>query len=325
MHAAGIDSQAWRQHAWVNRLQSLVLLVLMGVFLALLGWLLWGVEGIVLLLVTGLIGIVLNPGVSPRWVMRIYGASQIGPGQAPEILALASELAARAGLPTPPALYYVPSRMLNAFAVGSRNNSAIAITDGLLRQLRIRELAGVLAHEVSHIRSNDLWVMGLADIFSRATSLLSLLGQLLLIVNLPLLLFSAVTINWFAIVLLIFAPTLSAMAQLALARTREYDADLNAVRLTADPDGLASALAKIEAAQGGWLERIFLPGRRIPDPSLLRTHPETRQRIARLTALKSEFTDDGQAGGLRSAADVHSGFGQPVSHPPRWHVSGLWH
>jgi len=81
-----------------------------------------------------------------------------------------------------------------------------------------------------------MWVMGLADLFSRLTSTLSLFGQFLLLLNLPLLMFSNVGISWFAILILIFAPSISALAQLGLSRTREYHADLNAVRLTGDPD-----------------------------------------------------------------------------------------
>jgi heat shock protein HtpX len=167
--------------------------------------------------------------------------------------------------------------------------------------------------------------MGVADVFSRGTSLLSLVGQLLLVLNLPLVLFSEVSFNWFAILLLVFAPSLSALAQLALSRTREYDADLNAARLTGDPESLARALARIERTQGGWWERIFLPGRRIPDPSLLRTHPQTRERVERLMALRPAFGAAGDLPVTRPAIDVRSGFGRPVVRPPRWHVSGLWH
>jgi heat shock protein HtpX len=257
--------------------------------------------------------------------MGLYGASRIGPNSAPALWSAVARLAERARLPARPALYYVPSGMLNAFAVGNPRQSAIAVTDGLIRQLSFRELVGVLAHEMSHIRSNDLWVMGLADMFSRATSLLSLMGLILLFMNLPLVLFGVATINWLAIVLLIFAPTLSALAQLALSRNREYDADLNAVRLTGDPDGLASALAKIERVQGGWLERIFMPGRGVPDPSLLRTHPETPQRIGRLMALKPAYRDADLLGEWDAAHDGHREIGAPVRRRPRWHVSGLWH
>jgi heat shock protein HtpX len=321
----GIDSDVWLQHAWRNRVQSLALLVAMGAFLAVLGWLIWGPDGILILVVVGVIGVAMNPSISPWWIMRLYGARSIRPQQAPQLWSMVSALAARAQLPTTPDLYYVPSTMLNAFAVGTRNQAAIAITDGLLRRLTLNELAGVLAHEISHIRNNDLWVMGLADLFSRATSLLSLMGQLLLLLNIPLILFGQVAINWLAIFLLVFAPSLSALAQLALSRTREYDADLNAARLTGDPEGLAKALKKIERIQGGWLERIFMPGRRVPEPSLLRTHPQTDERIARLLALKQQIPDFDSEMLLDPTSELTSILGKPIVRVPGWHISGLWH
>ena len=321
----GIDPAIWLQHAWRNRLQSLTLLAAMAGFLALLGWLVWGPDGILLLVVVGVFGVLMNPSVSPWWVMRLYGARPISPRQAPQLWSLVQRLTVRAQLQNTPDLYHVPSSMLNAFAVGTRRQAAVAVTDGLLRNLETREIVGVLAHEISHIRNNDLWVMGLADLFSRATNLLSLVGQFLLVLNLPLLLFGQEVFNWFAILLLIFAPNLSALAQLALSRTREYDADLNAARMTSDPEGLARALAKIERVQGGWLERIFMPGRRVPEPSLLRTHPRTDERIARLLALKPQLGDVDPELLAGSTFDLASTFGRPVVRSPGWHISGLWH
>lgn len=324
--ANSIDTIVWRQHAWRNRFQSVLLLVVMAGFLALLGWLLWGWDGLFVLVSVGVVAVLTNPAFSPWLVMRMYGARPLGHDEAPVLWRAVSELTARAGLASRPALFYVPSRMLNAFAVGTPEQSAIAVTDGLLRRLELEELIAVLAHEVSHIRSNDLWVMGLADLFSRATSLLSLLGQFLLLLNLPLILFSQVTISWWAILLLIFAPNLSALAQLALSRTREYDADLNAARLTGNPEGLARALAKIERVQGDWLERIFLPGRRVPEPSILRTHPETEERITRLMALKPEFEDTTHPWARRATApDIDAGLGGRVQRVPHWHMNGLWY
>lgn len=324
MRNVGVDPNAWRQHAWLNRVQSLALLGFMGGFLALLGWLLWGADGMLLLLVTGMVGVLLNPSISPRWVMRLYGAARLRPEQAPALAEAVELLSARARLPAPPALYLVPSRTLNAFAVGTPQQSAVALTHGLVQTLNLRELVGVLAHEMSHIRNNDLWVMGLADMFSRATSLLSLVGQMLFFLNLPLLLIGAAPIDWWVIGLLIFAPSLSAIAQLALSRTREYDADLNAVGLTGDPEGLAGALLKIEQVQGGWLERVLLPGRRIPDPSLLRTHPKTADRIRRLMSLR-RVAAAGRLGLPAFAAGQRVLLHAPPSRPPRWHISGLWH
>ena len=274
------------RHKLMNWLHSLLMLAGMTAVLALLGWFLGGAELMIwsIFLTLGLF--LLTPHISPRMVLRLYGARPLQPVEAPRLHELVAELARRADLPRPPRLYYVPSRVMNAFAVGRRDDAAVGVTDGLLRQLNLRELAGVLAHEISHIRNNDMWVMGLADMMSRTADMLSLFGQLLLFVNLPLLLFGQVRISWLAILVLLFAPSLIALLQLALSRTREFDADLGAVTLTGDPEGLASALSRLERQQRSWLGRILLPGRREPEPSLLRTHPATEERIARLRALR---------------------------------------
>ncbi|MBR9883667.1 MAG: M48 family metalloprotease, partial [Oceanospirillales bacterium] len=242
-------------------------------------------------------------------------------GQLPALDQVLEWLCERAGLETAPRLYLIPSRVMNAFSVGTRGRSAIALSDAMIRRLSLRELVGVLAHEVSHIRHNDLWVMGLADLFSRLTSLLSFVGQALLVLNLPLLLLGLVTINWWLILLLVIAPVVSALAQLALSRTREYAADLNAARLTGDPEGLAHALDVIEQAQGGWLEHILMPGRRVPEPSLLRTHPQTHERVERLNALKQELDEDGA---LPLDALLHRFDHPEVRHTPRRRFWGTW-
>jgi heat shock protein HtpX len=231
-------------------------------------------------------------------------------------------LAARAGLPAAPTLYYVPSAMINAFAVGTRGNSAIAVTDALLRALSPRELAGVLAHELSHVRNNDMWVMELADLFSRMTSWFSSVGQILLVINLPLTMFSEYAVSWAAILILVLAPTLSALMQLALSRIREYDADLGATELTGDPRGLALALVKMERYQGRFIEQIFFPGRRLPDPSLLRTHPPTQERIERLLELEPAAAAVPHP---PSVASLASAAFPPVERRPGWHLNGVWY
>ena len=320
-----IDTTIWYRHVWRNRIQSVILLLTMALFLTLLGTLLWGPDGVWFMLTVGAMAVLLGPTVSPQWVMRLYGARKLSADEAPALHQMVRELAERADIGHVPEIYYLPSSMLNAFAVGNSRQSAIAVTDGLLRHLTQRELFGVLAHEISHVRNNDLFVMGLADTFSRATSTLSLMGQFLLLLNLPLILLSGATISWFAIFLLVFAPTLSSLAQLALSRTREFDADLGAAWLTRDPEGLASALEKIEQIQGSWLERIFMPGRGIPEPSVLRTHPDTSERIARLMSLKARLGGAEPALPDRPAPWVSTLDG-PVERPPRWHMgSGLWH
>ncbi|HHM05119.1 MAG TPA: peptidase M48 [Gammaproteobacteria bacterium] len=298
------------------------MLATMAAFLALLGYLLWGGDGLWILMLSGMLMAVGAPAVTPRLTMRLYHARPLSAAEAPRLRALVRDLAYRAGLPEAPQLYYVPSAMVNAFTVGGANDAAIAVTDGLLHKLNVRELRGVLAHEISHIRNKDTWVMGLADLFHRLTSALSLFGQFLLLLNLPLILFSGVTINGWAVALLIFAPTLSVLAQLGLSRSREYDADLGAARLTGDPEGLAQALLKMERVQGGWIERLFLPGRRLPEPSWLRTHPPTEERVQRLLALQQE--------GQGQELSGHSGEPwietRPVRRHPRWRPgSGVWY
>jgi heat shock protein HtpX len=283
-----MDQELLAEHRWLNLAQTALLVSGMVLVLWLSARYLlgdaagWYVAAVLLLFLW------LAPSLSPRLILRMYRAERLTPGSAPSITGLVGELARRAGLERVPEVYYIPSRMLNAFAVGDQENAAIGLTDGLLRRLSQRELAGVLAHELSHIRHNDTRVMGLADTVSRLTEMLSLLGQLLLIVGLPFWLLGLWDVSFLGVALLIFAPVVNALLQLALSRTREFHADLEAARLTSDPGGLAAALAKLERYQGGWLEQVLMPGRRNPDPSLLRTHPRTEERIERLLQLAPE-------------------------------------
>jgi len=225
--------------------------------------------------------------VSPALVLRLYGARPLSPPEAPTLFRVVTALAARAELARVPALYYQPSRIINAFAVGRHDDSAICLSDGLLRALNQEELMGVLAHEISHIRNNDRWMMGLADAVSRLTRMFSWMGQLLLLLNLPMLILGGDTFPWPLVLLLTGAPILSFLLQLALSRTREYDADLDAATLTGNPRGLANALAKMEQLRGSWLERLLQSGRRLPEPSVFRTHPDSADRIRRLLELEA--------------------------------------
>ena len=167
--------------------------------------------------------------------LRLYRARALHPHEAPEIWALLRELPARAGLPATPVPHYVPSGVVNAFATGSKQEASIALTDGLLRSLSPRELAGVLAHEIAHITNEDLRVMRLADSVSRLTSLLALMGQIAILLNLPALLVGAAEVYWPGLLLLAASPQLALLAQLGLSRVREFDADRLAAELTGDP------------------------------------------------------------------------------------------
>jgi len=209
--------------------------------------------------------------------------------------------------------------------MGTCNDAVIGLTDGLFRTLNIREITAVIAHEISHIANNDVRVMGIADFISRSTHFFSLIGQISLILNFPLLLFHQSTIPWGAILLLIFAPTISGLLQLALSRTREFEADLDAARITGDPEGLSSALQKLDIAQKSFLKRIFFPGLGEGDPSLLRTHPPTEERIRRLMELREELPLQEPISFIEELVLPEDLF-PPQLRPPSWRIiTGLWH
>lgn len=316
-----MDVQLAQRHRALNRLQSASLLLAMALLLALVGWLFAGMLGLVWSLVLAATLALLSPSVSPRFILRMYQARELSPHQVPGLHRLVGELARRAGLDRPPRLFYVPSRVLNAFALGYSGQSYLVVSEGVLRKLTPRELTGVLAHEISHIRHNDTTVMGLADLFSRLTGILSTAGQLLLFFNLPLVLFSDYHINWWAILALIAAPVVSSLIQLALSRAREYDADIGAAELTGDPEGLAAALHKIERYQNNMLEQIVMPGRGVPEPSILRTHPHTRDRLERLRSLQTVHPplDPGETA-IPDSLTRPSG-----PRRPRWRTMGMWY
>ncbi|WP_088345904.1 MULTISPECIES: zinc metalloprotease HtpX [Rhodomicrobium] len=304
-----------------NLLHSVVLIGGIGLIMAVCAWLLWGRPGVIwsFALILGLL--LLSPRIAPEIIMRMYGARRVTPLQGAPVLRVVAELSGRAGLPAAPVLYIIPSPVINAFATGTRSDSILAITQGLLNRLNPRELSGVLAHEIAHIRHNDLWIMNLADTMSRFTHFMSIAGVFLFLFSLPIALMGGQGFPWLGILLLYFAPTASNLLQLGLSRAREYEADLEGARLSGDPGALASALHKIESYQGRIWENIFMPGRNVPVPSLLRTHPPTEERIRRLLALRKPPRSPLEVPELGGVAAHFT----PRRERPRYHLTGLWH
>jgi heat shock protein HtpX len=310
--------ETWLRHAWVNRLQTaLLVLALLGIG-AFAGALLFGRDGMWITFGACLVALVIQPATASRLTLRLYRARPITLHEAPGLWRIAHELAARAGLQQVPALHYVPSSVVNAFAVGSRRKAAIALTGGLLRALQAREIAGVLAHEIAHIAHGDLRVMGLADYVSRLTGAFAVLGTVLVVLALPRLVVDPEAVNLTGLLLLAVSPHLALLAQLGLSRVREFDADLKAAALTGDPAGLAAALTKIERANRGW-RAWLLPGWGNPEPSWLRTHPASEERIRRLLALKQP---ERAAPAFETFAP--SEWPSASLRPPRWYPGGYW-
>ncbi len=325
-------------HRAQNDLHTILLILGMVILLAVSGYLLFGVIGLLILVAGGAFFIFGGQSVTPKLVLRMYKAKPVAVEQDSQLYSIVEELVKRAGLSNMPQLYYIPSKMINAFATGTRNNALIGITDGILRALNGSEIAAVLAHEISHIKNNDVRVMRIADMISRVTHFLSGIGQLLLLINLPLVFSGKGNISWFAIAILIFAPNIAALMQLGLSRAREYDADLGAAELTKNPRALASALQKIEQLHASLLQRIMLPGRKVPEPSLLRTHPHTDDRIERLMLIEKEL--QAQDSDMLKPPKWQSNLLPDAESPiqpqskntpsigiriPRWHINGLWY
>lgn len=318
---AYLDEEQRRRARLRNIAQSFALVGGIGVITALSAYTLFGQTGVAwALIIVGVFSLI-GPRVAPNAIMRMFNARPIDHSRGSEIVRLVQLLSQRAGLKAAPRLYVIPSQTMNAFAVGAPSSYSLGVTEGLLRRLDFRELAGVLAHEITHVRNNDIWVMSLADILSRFTRSMSFFAIFLFFLSVPATVFTGTPVPWTAIALLYFAPTLSSLLQLALSRSREFDADLGGASLTGDPEGLALALGKLERYQGRLWEDIFMPGRGIPIPSVLRTHPQTSERIARLMALKKPETAPlpfrnpwGHAAGI-----------SPFPPQPRYHwTTGFW-
>jgi heat shock protein HtpX len=313
-------------HRLLNGAQALALLIGMGLLLAWVGWFVAGTVGLGGFLAMGLAFLFVSPRFSPRLILRLYRARPLMSGEVPGLLRLVEALAVRAELTALPRLFYIASPVMNAFTVGRRANASLALTDGLLRNLTARELTGVLAHEIAHVRHNDIWIMGLADSASRLVWLGSLFGQALLIINLPLVLLDQVMLPWLPILILLAAPTLSALLQLGLSRNREFEADRVAAQLTGDPRGLALALDKLERYQRGLFERILLPGRREPQPSLLRTHPSSEERIRRLLELERDLAPEPAAAfALADWPEFFPADWPTITRPAARRWSGVWY
>ncbi|MFY0990754.1 zinc metalloprotease HtpX [Halomonas sp. C05BenzN] len=273
----------WRSRL-KNGLQTLLIMGALSLVLAVPGYLLAGGFGVLVSLGFVVAGAFASSWVPARFILADAGAGLLDRHQAPTLYRVLDALYRRAGLTRAPQLFYAPSPELNAFAVGTRHDGGIAVTDGLLRTLTLRELAGVLAHEVSHLRHGDTRVMSMAAAMTRLTLWLTTLLQLSLLVMLPLILAGEIRLPWGLLLVVAVSPTLSTLLQLALSRNREYTADLDAVALTGDPEGLASALAVLEHHHGRWLATLF--GRQPPQGlDWLRTHPPTEERIRRLMAV----------------------------------------
>ncbi|TQF76687.1 zinc metalloprotease HtpX [Elioraea sp. Yellowstone] len=238
---------------------------------------------------------------SDKVVLRMAGARPIGPADAPRLYALTEQLARRAGLPMP-ALYVIDEEQPNAFATGrDPANAAVAVNAGLLRHLSEEEVAGVIAHELAHIRNRDTLIMTVTATIAGAISMLAQFGFLFRggdSRNNP---FGPIGL----ILMLILAPLAAMLVQMAISRSREYEADRVGAEICGNPRWLASALVTLQnaarqienhhAEANPALAHMFiinpLSGARMDN--LFSTHPSTENRVRALLELAARRDGDG--------------------------------
>ena len=272
-----LRKKAVESHQWWNTAQSILQLGTLTGLLSLLGWLLAGTLGIAFATGTVLFTLWFLPRLSPAILMRWHQGRMLRTEELPWLYQIQKDLANRAGFVRSPALYYVPSSALNAFAVGNRQEGGIAVTDGLLRTLSYREVRAVLAHEMTHLQHNDVSVILISSIVGRLIQWLAWSGIALILFSLPLSWLYEKPVPWPWLLLVIVAPWLSLLLQAGLSRTREFQADLGAARLTDDPQALIQALAKIDSGSSAPVHPS--------ETTLLQSHPATSERIARLASI----------------------------------------
>lgn len=302
-----------------NIIHAAILIGALVALLAAVGWFIAGLAGLIWIAGFALLVLHFGPRASQRLMLQLYSASELKYHQVPMLYDLANELRERAGLERKVRLFYIPSRLMLAFTVGGHDEVSVAVSDGLLRRLTGREIAGVLAHELSHVAHGDLTLMALADFITKVTRTLAFIAMLLIAINLPYLMEGEVAIPWPPILLLAFAPILSLLLQLGLSRAREFHADAGAASLTGDPEGIASALQKMDAQQKRYWESVFGRQGSVDQPSLLRTHPRTEERVRKLAEIARREDDD--------LPDLPDDLLPPdqgeVSHPPRRRFHGF--
>ena len=279
----------------MNTIKTALLLGGLTGLLMLIGGYFGGQQGMVIAFIVAL---VMNFGsywFSDKIVLRMYRAQEVSPSQAPELFTLVRNLTLQANLPMPK-VYVIPENTPNAFATGrDENHAVVAVTEDLLRILNREELAGVIAHELAHIKNKDMLISSIAA---------TLAGAIVMLANMA---------QWAAIfgggdrdrddegggivgliAMAILAPLAATIIQMAISRSREYLADAGGAQISGKPYGLAGALEKLSrAAVAAPMDanpstaHMFivnpLSGRSLMN--LFSTHPPIEERVARLRTM----------------------------------------
>ena len=281
-----------------NLIKTWFLLTLLTCLLVLAGGAIGGQQGMVIAVVLAFVMNVGSYWFSAKIVVSMYGAQPVDEAQAPGLYRIVRELAAEAKIPIPP-IYIIQDDSPNAFATGRNpSHAAVAVTEGILRIMSEDELKGVLAHELSHVKNRDTLIMTIAATLAGAITYLAQMAQ------------------WAAIfgggrrsdeeggggggligmlLMAVLAPFAAMLVQMAISRSREYEADASGARLCHRASGLEHALAKLDAASrqvplnaAPATAHLFIVNPLTSGglATLFSTHPPIEERIARLRAMR---------------------------------------
>jgi heat shock protein HtpX len=278
----------------MNTLKTAALMVGLTVLLVLVGGSLWGNNGMWMFFAIAMAMNLFSYWFSDKIVLRMYGAREVTQAEAPALYGVTRELALKGNMPMPK-VYLIPSPGLNAFATGRNpSHAAVAATEGLVRTLSREELAGVMAHELSHVQNRDILIGTIAAAIAGAISMIANIAHWGMI-------FGGYRRDddrgggIAAIAMIILAPIAAFLIQMAISRSREYQADASGARLCGNPRALASALRKLQtASQRAPIDAnpatahmfIVNPLRGGGMLSLFSTHPPMEERIARLEEMR---------------------------------------
>lgn len=279
----------------MNTLKTAFLLTLLTIFLVWMGRLIGGPTGMFWAFLIALLMNGFAYWYSDKLVLAMYGAHPISEQESPGLYSIIRRLTQEAGLPMPK-LYVIPGEMPNAFATGRNpDHAAVAVTEGLLRILDSDEVEGVLAHEIAHIKNRDILIGTIAA---------TLAGAIMMLANMA---------RWAAmfgglarsddndsrgggiamLAMAILAPFAALLIQMAISRSREYQADASGAKISGKPLSLANALLKLESAvrvapavvSPSTAHMFIVNPLRGGIGTLFSTHPPTQDRVARLRAM----------------------------------------
>jgi len=281
-----------------NTFKTALLLTVLTVLLLFLGRALGGQQGMLIALIFAAVMNFVSYFFSDKIALAMYRAQPVTREDLPRVYGVVERLTQRVGIPMPK-IYVIPTDSPNAFATGRNpSHASVAVTQGILNLLNDEELEGVLAHELGHVRNRDILISSIAATIAGAITYLAQMGKFAMI-------FGGMNRDdrdrgggFAALLMLILAPIAAMLIQLAVSRSREYEADSTGAHFTGNPYALASALSKLDtysrripmvATPSTAHLFIIQPLLGMNFGSLFSTHPPIAKRIERLTGRPAEF------------------------------------